>query len=186
MNGENRGAGSSTPFVFDEIKTKEGVGMGTRTDVRDCAKWQPRWVVKKYDEDGNLYDTVELDGNCLLNEGITEMWKLITGKGGTAFNNANAYIGVGSGTTSEFPTQTGLQGASKAYMKLDSAYPVIEGQTVKFQATFGPNDGNFEWQEITVANGSSDSAINLNRAVGDLGRKAQGTTWLAYLEVTLS
>lgn len=154
--------------------------------MNECAKWQPKWVVEKFDADGELYEVAEIDGNCLLNEGITEMWNLITGKGGVAFSNANAFIGVGSGTAAESPTQTGLQGTSKKYVKLDSSYPIIEGQTVKFQATFGPDDGNFEWQEITVANGSSDTAINLNRAVGDLGRKAQGTTWLAHLEVKLS
>lgn len=186
MGGKGRGAGNGTSSICEEIQVKEGVCMSTRTDVCEHAKWQPKWVVEKYDENGELYDVVELDGNCLLNEGINEMWKLITGKGGTPFNNTNSYIGVGDGTATAYPTQTGLLGTNKTYMKLDSSYPIVEGQTIKLQATYGPDDANHEWQEITLASGSSDVAVNLNRAVGDLGRKAQGTTWLAHLEIILS
>lgn len=148
-------------------------------------KWQPKWTIEKYDKDGNLYDVLEIDGNCLLNEGITEMWNLITGKSATAWST-NSYIGVGDSTTAAVATQSGLLGANKKYIQVDDTYPVVAGQTVTYEATFGPDDANFDWREITVANGSSDTAKNMNRKVQDMGRKAQGATWVARLQISLS
>lgn len=42
------------------------------------------------------------------------------------------------------------------------------------------------WNEWTVANGASDDAINLNRKVESLGTKAEGTTWIFTVELSLS
>jgi len=40
--------------------------------IKDNIKWQPKWTIEKYDKDMKLYETEEIDGNLLLNEGITE------------------------------------------------------------------------------------------------------------------
>ena len=154
--------------------------------ISDRMRWLPKWVIEKYDKSMKLYAVEEIKGNLLLNEGITEALKLIIGDGATAFNNANTYIGVGNGTTAESATQTGLSGANKKYVKVDSTYPQVSGQKVVFRATFGPNDANYDWREYTVANGNSDSAKNLNRKVENHGTKAQGDTWVVQLEITLS
>jgi len=82
------------------------------------------------------------------------------------------------------PSQTGLQGTNKYYKIVDSGYPQISGTQIIFRATFGPNEANFSWNEWTVANGSSDAAVNLNRKVENLGTKSSGSTWV--LQVTLS
>ena len=42
------------------------------------------------------------------------------------------------------------------------------------------------WNEWTVANGDTDDAINLNRKVESLGTKAEGTTWIFTVELSLS
>jgi hypothetical protein len=169
---------------IDNIKVKSGL------NIHDLAKWNPRWMIEKYHGKvcpENLYAVEEFDGNCLLNEGITELLTLLIGGSATAFNNANAYIGIGDSTTAAAATQAGLQAATnKTYKGMDSVYPQVSDQTVMFQATFGENDANYEWQEISIANGNSDAAKNLNRKVQWMGEKAQGTSWVARCQISLS
>mgnify|MGYP000253425229 CR=1 FL=1 len=132
------------------------------------------------------YEVIEFEKNIGLNEGIEEAWKLICGTGGTAFDSSNAHIGVGDGTTAEDASQTGLQGTNKCYKGMDAGYPSVSGTKATFRATFGSDDANFSWQEITVANGSDDSAKNLIRKVQDMGTKTSGSTWIATVEITMS
>ena len=54
---------------------------------------------------------------------------------------------------------------------MDSTYPQRTNQTAIWRATFGSADANFAWNEFTVANGNSDSAVNLNRKVENKGTK---------------
>src|SRR5687767_8272372 len=49
-----------------------------------------------------------VEGNLLLNEGIQRLLDLGIAAGGTAFNNANAFIGVGDTNTAAAATQTEL------------------------------------------------------------------------------
>lgn len=167
-------------FGIDRVAVGAGIG------VCEHAKWQPKWKIEKYDGNMSLYAVEEFEGNLLLNEGITELLKLLIADTATAFSNANAYIGVGNGTTAAAAGQTGLVGTNKAYKPMDATFPQVSGQTVTFRAAFGPNDGNYDWREFTVANGNGDSAKNLNRAVENHGSKAQGDTWIVQLEVTIS
>ena len=128
-----------------------------------------------------------VEGNVFLNEGITFIWQAVTGATGlTYFDGSNSYIGVGDGTTPEDPSQTGLQGTNKYYKLVDSGYPQVSGNAVKFRATFGSNEANFSWKEWTVANGNSDAAVNLNRKVQDMGTKASGTTWTIEVQLQIT
>lgn len=172
--------------VIDIGKGNDGMAVGAVVGIHERANWQPHWTIEKYDENMNLYDVLDFEGNLLLNEGITEMLNLIGGIGGTAFSNANAYIGIGESTTAAAATQTGLQGSTVTYKAMDTGYPSVTNQTITYQATFGPTDANNEWQEATIANGNSDTAKNANRKVQDMGRKAAGTTWIARCSITLS
>jgi len=134
-----------------------------------------------------LREARTVEGNVFLSEGIYFIWQAVTGAAGlTPFDSANAHIGVGDGTALEDPAQTGLQGANKHYKRVDSGYPQVVGSAVKFRATFGPDEANFDWREWTVANGSSDAAVNLNRKVQDLGRKAPGTTWAIEVQLLIA
>lgn len=160
-----------------------GAGMG----FKEHAKWHPRWEIEKYDKNMNLYAIEEIKGNLLTNEGITALLTLLIGGAETAFDNTNTYIGVGDGTTAADASQTGLLGTNKTYIGMDSTYPQVSGQTVIFRSTFGPDDGNHDWREFTVANGNSDSAKNLNRKVESaLRTKANPDTWVIQLSVTIS
>ena len=164
------------------------ISVGAALGIHDNAKWRQKWTIEKYDENMKLYETEVIDGNLLLNEGISEMLKLLIGDGtATAFNNSNAYIGVGDGTTAAGATQTGLLGTNKTYAPMDSTYPQINGQVISFRATLGPDAGNHNWREFTVANGNSDAAKNLNRKVESaLRTKVSPDTWIVQLSITIS
>jgi hypothetical protein len=178
-------------------------------ELEDEAKGKTVWQIHKFhDPDGLIaklsrqgISTQELiekfkdrfigeekfEGNVFLNEGINFIWTLVCGASGTPFNNANSYLGVGDGTTAESASQTGLQGTSKLYKKVDSGYPQYgSNQQAVWRATFGGTEANFAWNEFTVANGSSDTAINLNRKVTSKGTKTSGSTWILTLTLSIS
>ena len=55
-------------------------------------------------------DVREAEGNILVNAGIGLLEDLLIGAGGTAYSNANAYIGVGDSTTAATAAQTDSPG----------------------------------------------------------------------------
>jgi hypothetical protein len=194
----------------DGGRGRDRVGITESIQVKDFARWRSRWTLVDFlDPDGTVeaagkagVSLIELQrrfrdrivkhqtfvGNLLLNEGINLLWTLGCGGSGTAWNNANSYTGVGDSNTAAAATQTGLQASTnKQYKAVDSGYPTYgSSQQAVWQTTFGTGDANFSWQEITVANGSSDSATNLNRKVQDMGTKTSAVTRVATLTVTLS
>jgi len=153
--------------------------------VKDGLKLRGLWRIEKYDENGNLIETSEFE-NLFLNSGINEIWKLVTGNGGTAFTNATAQIGVGDSTTAESATQTDLQATTnKTYKGMDSGYPTSgTGQQAVFKATFGGSDANYSWNEFVIKNATS--GICLNRKVSNQGTKASGQTWVITVTLSLS
>jgi len=166
----------------------------------ELAQWQCRARLYKYAEDitpfaqegkeaefhklFKPYEVREIEGNLLLNEGIDEMWDLITGAGGTAYNNTNARIGVGNGTATASATQTGLQGGSTEFKGMEASYPTSTSQKATFKSSFGDSEANFAWEEWTVDNGATADK-NLNRKVESLGTKSSGT-WTLEVSITLS
>ncbi len=172
----------------DMGKGIDNINVGAALGIHEHAKWRPQWKIDKYNENMDLYETEIIDGNLMLNEGISELLKLLIGDGtATNFNNSNAYIGVGDGTTAASATQTGLTGVNKTYAPMDATYPQISGQTITFRSTFGPSAGNHNWREFTVANGNSDAAKNLNRKVESaLRTKVSPDTWIVQLTITIS
>lgn len=167
--------------------------MNQNPVLKDNANWRPSWTIRKYANDeefarGKPFEVSSIDGNLLLNEGIGELLDLLCGLGTpTAFNNANARIGVGDSSSAAAATQTGLQAsANKLYKGMESSYPSRTNQTVTFRAVFGSSEANFAWNEFTIANGASDSAVNLNRLVSAQGTKASGQTWTVDVAITLS
>ena len=162
--------------------------------------WKVRTKLEKYHEDiapfkgrehvfherYTPYEVVEQVGNCLLNEGINNMWTLICGGTATAYDNANARLGVGDSDTAADATQTDLQAVTnKVYGAMDASFPIYgTAQKATFKASFGTDTANFTWNEWSVDNGSS-AALNINRKVESLGTKASGT-WTLTVEISLS
>jgi len=131
------------------------------------------------------YEVVEVEGNLLLNEGITELLNLLIGAAATAYNNSNARIGVGNSSTAAAASQTALQGGSTAFAAMEASYPAVTNQSVAFRSVFASGVGNFAWEEWTVDNGSSANK-NLNRKVSALGTKVSGTSWQLTVTITIS
>ncbi len=81
--------------------------------------------------------------------------KVTGGSTYTAFNNANAAIGVGSGNTAFSAAHTDLQGASKFRQAMDSTYPQRSANVITWRATFGTADANYAWEERGIFNSAT-------------------------------
>jgi len=168
--------------------------------VADGLKVEVTWTIDKFK--GNLteeqrkaylagklqpYKKAGFRGNLGLNEGINELLKLMTGVGlPTAYNAANARIGVGNSDVVADPTQTGLQGASKAFKGMMTDYPKVENQTATFRSEFLNNEAVFAWKEFTIVNAADDTGKNFDRKVQDEGTKPDTETWIATGQITVS
>ena len=142
-----------------------------------------------------LVDVIE--GNVLLNEGLQRLCDLLIGAGGTAFNNANAFIGVGDTSTAAAATDTELlatqNAANRFYKGMVASYPQRTNQTVDWRADFTSTEANFAWNEWTVSAGATTASgagflvgtTNLNRKVQSFGTKSTGT-WTLTASITFS
>lgn len=160
--------------------------------VKEKVGYKTKWTIRRFADDaafarGKPFSTSEIDGNLLLDEGVTRLLNLLVGAGGTVYSNANSYIGVGDSSTAESKTQTGLSASTnKLYKAMVATYPQVSAQTVTFRSQFTGSEANFSWNEFTVANGNSDAAENLNRKVSSQGTKASGQTWTVDLAITIN
>ena len=104
---------------------------------------------------------------------------------GTFFNNANARLGVGNGTTAFAVSQTDLQGGSKLRKAMDTGYPTVAPPVVTFKSTFSPSEANFAWHEWGVFNAASNGVM-LNRVVESNGTKQSNQTWVLEVAITFA
>jgi len=179
--------------MIDKGSSNSSVFVKGKNNLVDSLTEKAVWTIRKFasKEDyikGNFYEESIIKGNILLNEGINTIWTLVAGGSATPFNSSNSYLGVGDSTTSESPTQTGLQATTnKLYKAVDSGYPIYgANEEIIFITTFNESEANFPWNEFTVANGNSDSAVNLNRKVSSQGTKISGQIWELALKIKLS
>jgi len=131
-------------------------------------------------------EVVEVPDNLLVNEGILVLLNLLTGTGAETVFGTGSYIGVGDGTTAAAVGDIDLAGSNKDYQAMETGYPTVAAQTVTWRAIWGSTEGNFAWQEWTVANGNSGSSKNLNRKVASLGTKGSGSSWTLTVTITVS
>jgi hypothetical protein len=104
---------------------------------------------------------------------------------GTVFSNANAYLGVGNGTTAFSAAHTDLQGASKARKAMDAGKPSVAANVITAISTFLSADANFAWEEVGFFNASAAGTM-LSRLVQAMGTKASGATWVLTYTLTLT
>lgn len=161
--------------------------------LKESLTWKAKWTIEKYQNDDafksqNPFEVKEVDYNLALNEGINLLWSLVCGGAGTAFDNSNAYLGVGDSSAAEAATQTGLQAVTnKLYKGMEAGYPTYgTAQKATWRAVFDGTEANWAWAEFTVANGDSDASVNLNRKVSAQGTKVSGQIWTLQVEITLS
>ena len=158
--------------------------------------WEVHWRVEKFlsktledvlSSGEKPYEVCSDVQNIILDTGANEMLKLIGGvSGATAFSAANAKIYVGSDSTAEAASQTGvIATTNKAFAGMDSGYPSVSGRTIVFRASFDDATANFAWNESAITNGSGTGAIAMNRKVSALGTKTTGT-WTLQLTISLT
>lgn len=137
---------------------------------------------------------VVVPGNLLLNEGLQRLADLLIGAGGTAYNNANAFIGVGDSATAEAASQTDLQaGTNHFYKGMNVTLPTRASQTITWASDFTTTEANYVWNEWSVSAGATSASgsgfligtTNLNRKVTSLGTKTTGT-WTLTAQITFS
>lgn len=122
----------------------------------------------------------------LTDAGRNHMVQAAVGAAVTAFNNANAYIGVGDSSAAFSASQTDLQAASNKLRKaMDATYPSGGANVLTFRSTFATGDANWAWNEWGIFNGSSGGTM-LNRKVESLGTKTNTQTWQFTTTLTIT
>jgi hypothetical protein len=160
--------------------------------TKEKGKWAAKWFIEKFasDEDvakGNSFEKKEIASNILVNVGINALTTLLAGGGGTVFDNANAFLGVGDDDTAAAAAQTDLQAvANKVRVAMNVSYPTFgTSQKITFQSDFGSAVANWAWKEMAVFNAAAAGTM-LNRKVSAQGTKTAGQTWRLSLEITIS
>jgi hypothetical protein len=155
--------------------------------IFEHGNWKAEWTIKKWNGDliGDPFEEVTIKQNLLLNAGINLLTTLFCGGSGTAYNNANARLGVGDSATAAAATQTALLGSNTLWKAMDSGFPTYgTSQLMTFKSTFGSSEANFAWNEFAVGNAAGGGTL-ANRKVSAQGTKVSGQTWELTLTITL-
>lgn len=151
--------------------------------------FEGEWTAEEIDAGLAGEPTEVVAKNLLVNAGLQNMLDLAIGAGGTAWTNANAYIGVGDSSASAAASQTDLQASTNRVKRaMDATFPSRSGQTVTFRVTFSTSEANFVINEAGVFNGgpSFGTGTMLNRVVQALGEKTSASTLQVTVTVTFS
>jgi hypothetical protein len=164
--------------------------------VEEKATWRAKATVEKYDDEGNLVETVVVEpGNILVNAGINQLLdRLVLAE--QVWDNTHVGLAVGNGTAAAAAGDTDLAGASKRYNAMEAGYPTVGTRKLTVRAAFAAAEANFAWQEYGVVVADTATAfvaadakpanyILLNRKVQSLGTKDSGT-WTLTVEITIA
>lgn len=130
------------------------------------------------------FEVVESEPNLFLTAGITALWNLVAGLGGTAFGST-AYLGVGDSTTAAAAGQTDLQAATNKVRFAVSGAPTVSTNQCAWSGTAGTAVANFAWQEAGVFTASTAGTM-LNRLVTSFGTKTSTASWTLTLTLSIS
>ena len=120
----------------------------------------------------------------------------MVGNSVTLFDEVNAALGVGNDNTAFAASQTKLMaevyGSGAIRKGMDFDYPIRnpdnDGSTnkLRYQATFGQSEANFQWQEWGLFNSvtSGDGTMH-NREVEYIGEKTNKATWVFQVDISL-
>jgi hypothetical protein len=104
----------------------------------------------------------------------------------TFFTNAAAHIGVGDSNSTFSAAHTDLQAATnKLRRPMEATYPQRTDNQLTFRSEFGTAHANYQWREWGVFNHSS-TGVMLSRKAEDLGTKAEGSTWVLTVTITVN
>jgi len=123
---------------------------------------------------------------AMTDAAVTHVAKTLIGEAVTAFNNANAYIGVGDSTDAFDATDTDLQAPTNVFRKaMEPGYPSRSGDILTFRSLFSTSQANFDWEEWAVFNASSSGTM-LNRKVETIGTKTSAESWQLTVDITVN
>lgn len=179
----------------EHLHLGEGLGVAAGLRLDEPVGWRAAWRIDKYKGDSiavaDLLDVIEFGNNLLTYGGASALWERLIGTGVTAFDNSNAYLGVGNSATAAAATQTDLQGASKTRKAMDVTYPTHTDGTgsstnaqMVYRSTFDSSSANHSWQEFGLFNASTAGRM-LNRKVEDHGTKVTDT-WVLSLSLSMA
>lgn len=170
----------------------------TTTPPVEAIQWKVAWCLEKFRVADTIhgitepYEVIEGEGNLLMYGGASALWQRLIGTGVTAFDNTNAYIGVGDSSTAAAATQTDLQAATNKHREaMDATYPQHTDGTssgnasIVYKSTFETADANFAWEEWGIFNASTSGRM-LNRKVTSLGTKTSSDEWAFTVTITLA
>lgn len=121
----------------------------------------------------------------ITTSGRNHLVSAIVGGGVTAFNNANAHLGVGNSATVFSAAQTDLVGALKTRKAMDATYPTVATNVITAQATFGTADANHAWDEVGLFNAATAGTM-MSRVVVALGTKTSASTYVCTYTLTIT
>lgn len=176
----------------ERSQSRDRVSALNMAGVADHVLYRTHWKIEKFANDdavkaGTPFAVSEVEGNMMMNAGINLMTSLLCGGAGTAYNNANSYLGVGDSSTAESASHTDLQAATnKLRVAMNATYPTYgTSQQAVWQSDFTSAQANYAWNEFAVFNGSTGNTM-LNRKVSSQGTKTAGQTWRLTLTITWS
>ena len=114
------------------------------------------------------------------------------------FSNGNAALGVGDDSTIFSADQTELEAEEASDGEslrkgMDGGYPSRDpdddGSTnkIRFRATFGNSEANFDWAEWGIFNDDTDGGgVMLNRVVESFGTKTSDDSWILEIDFMVS
>ena len=140
------------------IKEKQEIGAGLKILEKFRLRGRFNLEVFHVKKSGNIFlpDFSQAFDNLTTNAGGAALLDLLIGAGGTAFNNANSYIGVGDSNTAPAVGQTNLQAATNKLRKaMEATFPSRSGQVVTFRSVFATGDANWSWEEMGIFNHAS-------------------------------
>jgi hypothetical protein len=149
-------------------------------------------------EDGQAYS----DGNLVTTQGLTVIWRLATGGGGTTLINTTTRLGTGNGSGTAAAGDTDLSAAAGSanrwFQIMDSTFPSFATNVLTAKATWATGDGNYAWNEwgldvgtATVASSNAVQAVSGNNGLfshktsAALGTKTTGS-WVLTVTVTIT
>lgn len=167
----------------------EGIAqVGAMLEVNEGSFPHGIFRIEKYEgeyEEGKMPFEVLKFPNGYTNTGGALLLDLLIAAGGTAYSNANAYLGSGDSSTAFAASQTDLQAATNKLRKaMDSTFPSRASQVMTFKSTFATGDANWVWNEVAIFNAAAAGTM-LCRSTGSYGTKTSAASWVLTYTLTV-
>lgn len=139
-------------------------------------------------KDGAIRQLVEVQEfkNAYVNTGGALFLDLLMAAGGTAYNNANSYIGVGDSSSATTAGMTDLQAATnKLRVAMDATFPSRSGQVSTWKSTFGTSQANWQWNEVALFNHASTGTMLARGVVASPFTKTSALSIIQSYTITI-